>query len=89
MSIRQLIAYRVLMTGLGYLEHGEPNNIVQCLRPRPGGPRTRAQSMVVDGVNEGSHELVKRSFRYKFLKLAEKIPREWFVGDKKKRKEEM
>ena len=89
MSIRQLIAYRVLMMGLGYIDKGEPDNIVQSLRPRPDGPRTRAQSLEVAGINEGSLDLVKRSFKYKFLKLSERMPREWLDGDPKKRKGEI
>ena len=90
MSIKQLIAYRVLMTGLGYLKEGVPYNIVQSLKPRVDGPRTRAQTTLLAGVCEGSPDLIKRSFRYKFLKLAEEVPRDWLTGDDpKKRKKEI
>ena len=30
--------------------------------------------------NEGSSDLVKRSFRYKFVKLAETVPQRWLEG---------
>jgi len=89
MSIRQLIAYRVLMTGLGYIYKGEPHNLVTSLRPRQDGPPTRAQALTLSVVNEGSQDLVKKSFRYKFLKLAEGIPRDWLNKDPKKLKGEI
>ena len=41
-------------------------------------------------VNEGSTDLVKRSFKYKFLKLAEDFPRRWLErGDPQKFKVEI
>ena len=90
MSIKQLIAYRVIMTGLGYLVKGAPKNIVQSLKPRNTGPQTRAQTNGLAVICEGSPDLVKRSFRYKFLKLAEVFPREWLEGeDPKKRKSDI
>ena len=42
--------------------------------------------MTLAVVNEGSPDLVKKSFRYKFLKLAEGVPREWLDKDPKKLK---
>ena len=80
LSIRQLIAYRTLMTGLGYIERGQPLNIVRSLQPRQDGPRTRGQVTMLGVANEGSSDLVKRSFRYKFLKLAENVPQRWLEG---------
>ena len=62
----------------------------QSLKPRTDGPRTRAQTTLLDGVSEGSPDLVKRSFQYKFLKLAEEVPQDWLLGgDPKKRKKEI
>ena len=90
MSIRQLIAYRVLMIGLGYLNAGMPYNIVQSLKPRTEGPRTRGQTTLLAALCEGSPDLVKRSFKYKFLKLAQEVPQNWLTGeDPKKRKKEI
>ena len=90
LSIKQLIGYRVLMTGLGYIYRGEPRNIVQSLKPRTAGPRTRGQATILAVVNEGSTDLVKRSFKYKFLKLAETIPGDWLErGDPQKFKVEI
>ena len=78
------------MTGLGYMERGKPSNIVRCLQPRQDGPRTRAQTTVLDVANEGSLDLVKRSFRHKFLKLAEDVPNHWLsAGDPQKFKGEI
>ena len=61
------------------------------MKPRTNGPRTRGQTEVLAGVNEGSSDLVKRSFRYKFLyKLAQEVPKNWLTGeDPKKRKKEI
>ena len=90
LSIKQLICYRVLMTGLGYIQRGKPLNIVQSLKPRTDGPRTRGQTTILAVVNEGSSDLVKRSFKYKFLKLAEDFPRSWLErGDPQKFKVEV
>ena len=81
LSIRQLIAYRTLMTGLGYIERGQPLNIVRSLQPRQDGPRTRGQVTMLGVANKGSSDLVKRSFWYKFLKLAKMFHSAgWKVG---------
>ena len=90
LSIKQLISYRVLMTGLGYIYRGEPRNIVQSLKPRIAGPRTRGQATILAVLNEGSTDLVKRSFKYKFLKLSETFPEDWLErGDPQKFKGEI
>ena len=88
LSIKQLISYRVVMTGLGYINRGMPSNIVESLKPRVAGPRTRGQATTLAVVNEGSTELVKRSFKYKFLILSETFPEEWLErGDPQKFKQ--
>ena len=90
LSIKQLISYRVIMTGLGYIYRGEPTNIVKSLKPRTVGPRTRGQATILAILNEGSTDLVKWSFKYKFLKLAETFPEDWLErGDPQKFKGEI
>ena len=76
LSIRQLIAYRVLLAGLGYLHNGEPTNIVEFITPRaePEVPRC---------------DLVKRSFKHVFLKLVDMLPADLKEGDPKGRKKDI
>ena len=53
MLIKQLISNRVLMTGLGYVNHDKPYTTVKGLKPRLDGPRTRGQSKALkEGIKE-------------------------------------
>ena len=57
MSVQQLIAYRMLMVGLGFLYRGEPSYLVNQLKPRFTGPRIRATLRAIATVMTPAHDL--------------------------------
>ena len=88
-SIRQIIALRVLTTGLSALHYQKPKGVVDILSPKTTGMRTRASQRRVARVEEGQSDLVRRSFRCVFLRLYEKIPPDLKLGDPRMRKKEL
>ena len=86
LSVRQMIAYRTLCAGLGYVKAGAPSYLVDGLRPRTISVDTRSTRRCVGRAETAQHELSKRSFRFLFLRLANKIPRELLEGDIKSTK---